>query len=216
MKIECCGLSSKETANIIKQKFPEVEVLEDPDSIAARKVKKGEVDFYLGSCMNTSYTEQQVRAWYTAFSSDSKNDLIRAIQRYCTTSRFPPTIADVKKQILILQYPVFELTAETEWACIQKAVQKYGQSQILEAEKSLHSLTLEAVRMIGGLSFICRSSQVLELRFHFIQTFDLLLQKKLHLLSLPKTAMTTKELEDKRRFLDEYSCCSTALTVSTQ
>ncbi len=51
MKIECCGLSSRETANIIRAKFPEVEVLEDPDSIAARKVKKGEVDFYLGSCM---------------------------------------------------------------------------------------------------------------------------------------------------------------------
>ena len=56
MKIECCGLSSKETANIIKQKFPEVEVLEDPDSIAARKVKKGEVDFYLGSdCLRQIY-----------------------------------------------------------------------------------------------------------------------------------------------------------------
>lgn len=51
MKIECCGLSSTQIAKIIKEQFPEVEVFEDPDSIAARKVKKGEVDYYLGSCM---------------------------------------------------------------------------------------------------------------------------------------------------------------------
>ncbi len=52
LKIECCGLSSTETKRIIDEKFKgQVETFTDPDMIAARKVKKGEVDYYLGSCM---------------------------------------------------------------------------------------------------------------------------------------------------------------------
>ncbi len=51
LKIECCGLTAVQSKKIIEDKFPDkVEVLTDSDMIAARKVKKGEVDFYLGSC----------------------------------------------------------------------------------------------------------------------------------------------------------------------
>ncbi|MCH3962223.1 MAG: DUF2620 family protein [Solobacterium sp.] len=52
LKIECCGLSATETKNLIEKQFAgQIEVLSDPDSIASRKVKKGEADFYLGSCL---------------------------------------------------------------------------------------------------------------------------------------------------------------------
>lgn len=51
LKIECCGLTSTQTKQIIEKQFAgQVEPLTDPDMIAARSVKKGEVDFYLGSC----------------------------------------------------------------------------------------------------------------------------------------------------------------------
>lgn len=51
LKIECCGLTSTKTKQIIEKKFPGiVETHTDPDMIAARKVKNGEVDYYLGSC----------------------------------------------------------------------------------------------------------------------------------------------------------------------
>ena len=52
LKIECCGLTALQTKQIIEKKFPGlVETSLDPDMIAARKVKSGDVDFYLGSCM---------------------------------------------------------------------------------------------------------------------------------------------------------------------
>ena len=52
LKIECCGLTALQTKQIIEKKFPGlVEASLDPDMIAARKVKSGDVDFYLGSCM---------------------------------------------------------------------------------------------------------------------------------------------------------------------
>ena len=51
LKIECCGLTSTETKHLIEKNFPgEVEAYSDADMIAARKVKSGEMDFYLGSC----------------------------------------------------------------------------------------------------------------------------------------------------------------------
>ena len=52
MKIECCGLTSTQTKQIIDKEFAgKVETLTDPDMVAARKVKANEVDYYLGSCM---------------------------------------------------------------------------------------------------------------------------------------------------------------------
>lgn len=52
LKIECCGLTSTQTKQLIEQNFAEsVEALTDADMIAARKVKSGDVDYYLGSCM---------------------------------------------------------------------------------------------------------------------------------------------------------------------
>lgn len=52
LKIECCGLSSTRTKQIIDAKFPGlVETYTDADMIAAKKTKSGDVDFYLGSCM---------------------------------------------------------------------------------------------------------------------------------------------------------------------
>lgn len=51
LKLEVCGLAATKTTQIINQEFAgQVEVLNDPDKIAVRKVKSGEVDFYLGSC----------------------------------------------------------------------------------------------------------------------------------------------------------------------
>ena len=52
LKIECCGLTATQTKQIIdNQHEGVVETLLDPDMVAARKVKAGEVDYYLGSCM---------------------------------------------------------------------------------------------------------------------------------------------------------------------
>ena len=52
IKIECCGLTSTQTKQIIEKEFPgEVEAYTDADMVAAKKVKSGEVDYYLGSCM---------------------------------------------------------------------------------------------------------------------------------------------------------------------
>lgn len=55
LKIECCGLSSTQTKQIIEKDFAsEVEAVAGPDMVAARRVKSGESDFYLGSCMTGS------------------------------------------------------------------------------------------------------------------------------------------------------------------
>ena len=52
MKIECCGLTATQTKQLIDKEYTgTVETLTDPDMVAARKVKNGEADFYLGSCM---------------------------------------------------------------------------------------------------------------------------------------------------------------------
>lgn len=51
LKLEVCGLAATKTTQLINEKFAnDVEVLNDADKIAVRKVKNGEADYYLGSC----------------------------------------------------------------------------------------------------------------------------------------------------------------------
>ena len=51
LKLEVCGLGATKTTDIIKKQFAgQVEVINDADRIAVRKVKNGEADYYLGSC----------------------------------------------------------------------------------------------------------------------------------------------------------------------
>ncbi len=52
LKLECCGLTSTQTKQIIDKEFSaDVETYTDADMVAARKVKNKEIDYYLGSCM---------------------------------------------------------------------------------------------------------------------------------------------------------------------
>ena len=65
LKIECCGLTALQTKQIIEKKIPRlVETSLHPDMIAARKVKSGDVDFYLGSCMTGAADRLRRRSWY--------------------------------------------------------------------------------------------------------------------------------------------------------
>ena len=55
LKIECCGLAATQTKQIIEKQFAgRVEALSSPDMVAVRRVKAGESDYYLGSCMTGS------------------------------------------------------------------------------------------------------------------------------------------------------------------
>ncbi len=52
LKIESCGLTATQARQLIEKLYPDkVEVLQDADMVAAKKVKSGEVDYFLGSCM---------------------------------------------------------------------------------------------------------------------------------------------------------------------
>ncbi|MCR5006298.1 MAG: hypothetical protein K6A77_10385 [Clostridiales bacterium] len=162
-----------------------------------------EAMIYLGACTNTTYTKEQIAAWYGHFAPFPREAFIKAIQRHCTVSRFPPAIAELKKQLLKLQYPVLDLSAEMEWESVCRAIQKHGRNQIPEAEKMLHPFTLKIVKMIGGLSSICLSTDQMSLRHHFIQTFKVIMERYGNVLSLPVSAMNTQEKNEKEKILEE-------------
>ena len=90
-----------------------------------------------------------------------------------------------------------------EWESVCRAIQKHGRNQIPEAEKMLHPFTLKIVKMIGGLSSICLSTDQMSLRHHFIQTFKVIMERYGNVLSLPVSAMNTQEKNEKEKILEE-------------
>ena len=159
---------------------------------------------FLGACTDTVFTQKQVAAWYTFFEHVPGDLFLKAIQRFCSSSRYKPTIYELSAQIMVLQYPVFLLTAETEWAAVQTAIRKYGQNRVSEALQTLHPFTREIVSTIGGLSYICRSTDQIALQQQFIHTFNIQRKAQLDLLTIHTNALSDQEKHQKDLFLEAY------------
>lgn len=98
LKIECCGLTAAQTKQIIDKLYPgQVETFADPDMIAARKVKSGEVDFYLGSCMTGGGGSLATAIMILGYS----NCLVVSKQGNC------PREADIRKMIYAGNHKAF-------------------------------------------------------------------------------------------------------------
>ena len=98
LKIECCGLAATQTKQIIEKNFAnKVEATTDSDMVAARKVKMGESDYYLGSCMTGSGSSLATSIMVLGYN----NCLVVSKQGKC------PTEKEIRHMIYARDYKAF-------------------------------------------------------------------------------------------------------------
>ena len=115
-------------------------------------------------------TQEQTAMWYSFFSFDDFQTFRTAVKKLCVTSRFFPSIADIKATMA--ETDLRRIPADEAWNDVQCAIRKYGYYRPDEAMESLTPETQAAVRSLGGFQRICVQDNNEWLRKDFTKIYD--------------------------------------------
>jgi hypothetical protein len=103
--------------------------------------------------------------------SDTHYDVaVMAVKKFMSESTYPPTIADIRKNISAINNPVM-LDPMDSWGSVKKAIRQYGMYRVEEAMNSFDPLTRKAVEAIG-FKELCLSDNEMADRAHFVKTIE--------------------------------------------
>lgn len=97
-----------------------------------------------------------MNTWYELLQDLSYEQARAALHRYASTSKWPPTIADIRHQVVEIQDE--SSNWGEAWKSVLKAVGRFGYMREREALDSMDELTRETVRRLGW-KMICQSEQ---------------------------------------------------------
>jgi hypothetical protein len=134
--------------------------------------------------ISESDIQVMVEIWYEDFKNTPKEDFINAINGIRYTSKYFPSIADIKERLAKKNVATLP-SAEDEWQEVLKAVRRYGSYREEEALKSLKPYTSRIVRLIGYYR-ICTSTPEQQTwnRKEFIEEYNSLKDKAMENLQI--------------------------------
>lgn len=142
---------------------------------------------------------EQVAIWYTFFENDSLEDFKKAVLTVSATSKFFPSIAELKE--VMAEDAVGMLTADQAWDKVLYAVRKYG---VWQADKAMESLP-DAVRLtvnhLGGFKRICESEELEWTRKDFMKAYEVNKNRE-ELNYTTNTLVTLADVVEKKKQLE--------------
>ena len=120
-----------------------------------------------------------IEVWAKDFNDVEKDKFNKAIQNIRNTSKFFPSIADIKQEIAKLDTKSIP-NAEDEWQNVLYAVRCYGSYREQEALESLKPYTAKITKYIGYYK-ICTSTQEEQTwnKKEFISEYNSLIDKNI-------------------------------------
>lgn len=114
--------------------------------------------------------------WYALMGDMSYEVCNIAIQKFMLTSKFPPTVAEIRELAtnIVAGDP---LTWGESWERAMNAVRRYGSYNIAEAMSSLDPLTRKCVDSIGFMQ-LCTSENIMVERAHFQKIFEVMAKRE--------------------------------------
>lgn len=164
---------------------------------------------FMGMAYNKEFSPEQMGVWYTFFADVDGKSFISAIKRLIVKSKYMPSIADIKDELVTLEIGI-PLDADAEWERVRKAISKYGYYRQDEAMASLPEVTAKTVRRLGGFRTICSSEDPSWTRKAFIDSYKVYAQRERQTLAISESHRTpaelgmdeTPQIEEKVRYLD--------------
>ena len=110
--------------------------------------------------------------WYGQLQDISYEVAEVALNKWVATSKWSPTIADIREMALDVTQGE-KKTAADAWENVQKAIRRYGSYREADAMNSFDESTRRAVASIGGFKNICLSEQPGIERAAFLKIYDM-------------------------------------------
>lgn len=143
------------------------------------------------AAMNTYYPKEKpfpnaaaIQLWYEEFKELPYEDVVAALRRHVNTSRWCPTIAELKEAIVV------NTAGEKDWGeawdeCC-RAVRRFGMYQEEAALDSMSPLTRQIVKRLGYRD-LCTSENQMQDRANFRLIFEQVASNEYERAALPKS-----------------------------
>lgn len=118
-----------------------------------------------------------VEVWHKSFSDIDFNIAEIAVQKMILESSYPPTIADLRKQISDITTPKNQaLDPADGWGEVTAAIRNFGYYREEEAIQSLSPLTAKVVRYLNWRE-ICTCDEPGVIRGQFLKMFEQIVKR---------------------------------------
>jgi hypothetical protein len=111
-----------------------------------------------------------VDTWTVMLSDTSLEIATVALQRLIATSKFPPTIAEMRESISAVIHPTMPDSGDA-WGEVVSAISKYGYYRPEEALASMREPVRLAVKCMGWRE-LCMSENGMADRAHFLRIYE--------------------------------------------
>jgi len=109
---------------------------------------------------------------WTALLEDLPVELVlMAVKKHCMTSRFPPTIAEIREASTTVVKPQLQIPASEAWGEVIRAVRRFGFYREEEAIATLSEQTRSVVKNIGWKD-ICTCDEPDVIRGQFRKAYE--------------------------------------------
>ena len=128
-------------------------------------------------------TEEKTSLWFELLGDINFQIVKMAILKSILESPFSPTIADIRKQVIEIIYPVID--AAEAYGEVRKAIKEYGYDNAYSALKSMSPITRKVCEYIGWQN-ICLSEEPSVIRGQFLRMYELKREKEQKEMLLPE------------------------------
>lgn len=120
--------------------------------------------------MTRQEAEGKINLWITMFADTNKEIMNLAIQKIIATSKYFPTVAEVREVIAEINTG-YILDGGAAWGEVITAIRNYGQYRELQALESMSDMTKTVVQRMGWRD-LCLSEDTEIDRAHFLKIYQ--------------------------------------------
>lgn len=114
-------------------------------------------------------SKEALQLWYDALKDLTYEQLNTALRRHVATSKWSPSIAELREQCVELEVPIADWGVAYEE--LQRAIRNWGWSREAEAMESMSKLTRETVKRLGYQT-LCESQDGMADRANFRNIYE--------------------------------------------
>lgn len=126
----------------------------------------------LGNVYGREISKEQAMSWYMFLKDYEIVDLKNAINRLATTSKYFPSLAEIRQEVVKTKSPELSLNAEDEFEKVRKAVRKFDIYDDENAVASLKPITKRVLSMTCSWQELCMCTDITWIKKDFIKIFN--------------------------------------------
>lgn len=127
---------------------------------------------------NVLPNDKAMDLWFKELCDIPQQVADASLRKWVATNKWSPTIADIRETAISIQFGDVLDWGEA-WEHVYTSCQRYGRNRASEVMESFDDITREAVKQIGGFTYICGSENIAADRARFEKVYNSIVKRKM-------------------------------------